>query len=55
LNPFQRVVSNKERSLHCAVISPEPHSLPCGIVTAASIWKAQGHDLATGLHASPTW
>jgi hypothetical protein len=40
LSPFQRVVSNEERSLHCAVISPEPHSLPCGIVTAAGIWKA---------------
>src|SRR5882757_9870156 len=45
LNSFQRLLGHEKRSFHCAVISPEPYRPPRGIVTAAIIWKAQGHGL----------
>jgi hypothetical protein len=40
LNSPQRIIGYEERSFHRAIISPEPHSPPCGVVTAATIWKA---------------
>jgi hypothetical protein len=45
LNSPQRIFGHEKRSFHRAVISPKPYSSSRGIVTAATIWKAQGHRL----------
>jgi hypothetical protein len=45
LNLPQRIFGHEKRSFHRAVMSPEPHGPPCGIVAAAAIWKPQGHGI----------
>ena len=52
LNSSQRIFGHEKRSFHRAIISPEPYSPSCGVVTAATIWKAQGHGLTFAEAAS---
>jgi hypothetical protein len=53
LNSAQRILCHEKRSFHRAIISPEPNSPPCGVVTAATIWKAQGHRITSILSEPP--
>lgn len=53
LNSSQRIFGHEKRSFHRAIISPESYSPPCGVVTAAAIWKAQGHGLNLTLPEPP--
>jgi hypothetical protein len=45
LNSSQRILGHEKRGLHHAIISPEPYSPPRDVISAAAIWKAQGHGL----------
>jgi hypothetical protein len=45
LNSSQCIVGYEKRSFHRAIIPPEPYSPSCGVVTAATVWKVQGHGL----------
>jgi hypothetical protein len=54
LKSSQRIFGHEKRSFHRAIMSPEPYSPPCGVVTAATIWKAQGHGLNSTLSEPPS-
>jgi hypothetical protein len=43
LNPLQRILGNEKNNLHRAVVSPKPHSTPCGVIKAALIRKTEHH------------
>jgi hypothetical protein len=45
LNSSQRILGHEKRGFHHAIISPEPYSPPRDVISAAAIWKAQGHGL----------
>jgi hypothetical protein len=43
LNSSQRIFGHEKRSFHHAIMSPESYSPPRDVVSAATIWKVQGH------------
>jgi len=43
LNSSQRIFGHEKRGFHHAIMSPESYSPPRDVVSAATIWKAQGH------------